>query len=31
VLVEIDRTDYQVAYERAKADFADAQAAATAA
>jgi len=31
VLVEIDPTDYQVAYERAKADFADAQAAATAA
>ena len=31
VLVEIDRTDYQVAYERAKADFADAQAAAVAA
>ena len=31
VLVEIDPTDYQVAYERAKADFADAQAAAEAA
>jgi membrane fusion protein, multidrug efflux system len=31
VLVEIDPTDYQVAYERAKADFADAQAAAIAA
>src|SRR5579871_5429399 len=31
VLVEIDPADYQVAYERAKADFADAQAAATAA
>jgi membrane fusion protein (multidrug efflux system) len=31
VLVEIDPTDYQVAYERAKADYADAQAAATAA
>jgi membrane fusion protein (multidrug efflux system) len=31
VLVEIDPTDYQVALERAKADFADAQAAATAA
>ena len=31
VLVEIDPTDYQVAFERAKADFADAQAAATAA
>jgi len=31
VLVEIDRADYQVAYDRAKADFADAQAAATAA
>jgi membrane fusion protein (multidrug efflux system) len=31
VLVEIDRTDYQVAYERAKADFADAQATAVAA
>ncbi|MGA2101918.1 MAG: HlyD family secretion protein [Candidatus Sulfotelmatobacter sp.] len=31
VLVEIDPADYQVAYERAKADFADAQAAALAA
>src|ERR1700687_6115212 len=31
VLVEIDPTDYQVAYERAKADFEDAQAAAIAA
>src|SRR5579871_5719469 len=31
VLVEIDPADYQVAYERAKADFDDAQAAATAA
>jgi membrane fusion protein, multidrug efflux system len=31
VLVEIDPADYQVAYERAKADFEDAQAAATAA
>jgi len=31
VLVEIDSADYQVAYERAKADFADAQAAAEAA
>jgi membrane fusion protein, multidrug efflux system len=31
VVVEIDPTDYQVAYERAKADFADAQASATAA
>ena len=31
VLVEIDPTDYQVAYERAKADFEDAQAAAAAA
>jgi len=31
VLVEIDPTDFQVAFERAKADFADAQAAATAA
>ena len=31
VLVEIDPADYQVAYDRAKADFADAQAAATAA
>src|SRR5581483_11768763 len=31
VLVEIDPTDYQVAYERAKADFADAQATAVAA
>jgi len=31
VLVEVDPADYQVAYERAKADFADAQAAATAA
>src|SRR5437660_4543509 len=31
VLVEIDPADYQVAYERAKADFADAQAAAVAA
>src|SRR6201993_3564065 len=31
VLVEIDSADYQVAYERAKADFADAQAAALAA
>lgn len=31
VLVEIDPNDYQVAYERAKADFADAQAAALAA
>jgi len=31
VLVEIDPADYQVAYERAKADFADAQAAAIAA
>lgn len=31
VLVEIDPTDYQVAYDRAKADFADAQAAAIAA
>jgi membrane fusion protein, multidrug efflux system len=29
VLVEIDPADYQVAYERAKADFEDAQAAAT--
>jgi membrane fusion protein (multidrug efflux system) len=31
VLVEIDPADYQVAYERAKADFEDAQAAAVAA
>jgi membrane fusion protein (multidrug efflux system) len=31
VLVEIDPADYRVAYERAKADFEDAQAAATAA
>jgi membrane fusion protein (multidrug efflux system) len=31
VLVEIDQADYQVAYERAKADFEDAQAAALAA
>ena len=31
VLVEIDPADYQVAYERAKADFADAEAAAVAA
>ena len=31
VLVEIDPADYQLAYERAKADFADAQAAALAA
>ena len=31
VLVEIDPADYQIAYERAKADFADAQAAAVAA
>jgi membrane fusion protein (multidrug efflux system) len=31
VLVEIDPADYQVAYDRAKADFADAQAAAQAA
>jgi len=31
VLVEIDPSDYQVAYDRAKADFADAQAAAVAA
>ncbi len=31
VVVEIDPTDYQVAYERAKADFADAQATAVAA
>ena len=31
VLVEIDPNDYQVAYDRAKADFADAQAAALAA
>ncbi|HYM78516.1 MAG TPA: HlyD family secretion protein [Candidatus Dormibacteraeota bacterium] len=31
VLVEIDPADYQVAYERAQADFADAQAAAVAA
>src|SRR5579871_4328518 len=31
VLVEIDPTDYQVAYDKAKADFADAQAAAIAA
>jgi len=31
VLVEIDPADYQVAYERAKADYADAQAAAVAA
>jgi membrane fusion protein (multidrug efflux system) len=31
VLVEIDPADYQVAYERAKADFEDAQAAAAAA
>jgi membrane fusion protein (multidrug efflux system) len=31
VLVEIDAADYQVAYERAKADFEDAQAAAVAA
>lgn len=31
VLVEIDPADYQVAYEKAKADFEDAQAAATAA
>ena len=31
VLVEIDPADYQLAYERAKADFADAQATATAA
>jgi membrane fusion protein, multidrug efflux system len=31
VLVEIDSADYQVAYERAKADFEDAQAAAVAA
>jgi membrane fusion protein (multidrug efflux system) len=31
VLVEIDPSDYQVAYERAKADYADAQASAVAA
>src|SRR4051812_10028103 len=31
VLVEIDQADYQLAYERAKADFGNAQAAATAA
>src|SRR5882762_10302707 len=31
VLVEVDQADYQVAYERAKADFEDAQAAAVAA
>jgi membrane fusion protein (multidrug efflux system) len=31
VLVEIDPADYQIAYERAKAEFADAQAAAVAA
>lgn len=31
VLVEVDPADYQVAYERAKADYADAQAAAIAA
>jgi len=31
VLIEIDPADYQVAYDRAKADFADAQAAAEAA
>src|SRR5579871_5858955 len=31
VLLEIDPTDYQVAYDRAKADYADAQAAALAA
>jgi membrane fusion protein (multidrug efflux system) len=31
VLVEIDPADYQIAYERARADLADAQAAATAA
>ncbi len=31
VLIEIDPSDYQVAYDRAKADFADAQAAAIAA
>lgn len=31
VLVEIDPNDYQIAYDRAKADFADAQAAALAA
>ena len=31
VLVEIDPADYQIAYQRAKADYADAQAAATAA
>jgi membrane fusion protein (multidrug efflux system) len=31
VLVEIDPADYQIAYERAKADYADAQAAAIAA
>ena len=31
MLVEIDPADYQVAYERAKADFDDAQAAALAA
>jgi membrane fusion protein, multidrug efflux system len=31
VLVELDPTDYQVAYERARADFEDAQAAAAAA
>ena len=31
VLVEIDPSDYQVAYDRAKADYADAQAAAVAA
>src|SRR4051812_39121044 len=31
VLVEVDPADYQLAYERAKADFANAQAAATAA
>ncbi len=31
VLVEIDPADYQIAFERAKADFADAQAAAVAA
>src|SRR4051794_5822420 len=30
VLVEVDPADYQLAYERAKADFANAQAAATA-
>src|SRR5438270_9767747 len=31
VLVEIDRTDYQVAYDKAKADYDDARAAALAA